>query len=65
MKTRSLETVAAWALALLWILPLAYALWAAIHPPAYATRFELGAPLSLENFRRAWEIAPSCWSRWC
>jgi len=58
MKTRSLETVAAWALALLWILPLAYALWAAIHPPAYATRFELGAPLSLENFRRAWEIAP-------
>lgn len=58
MKTRSLETIAAWALALLWILPLAYALWAAIHPPAYATRFELGAPLSLENFRRAWEIAP-------
>ena len=58
MKTRSLETVAAWVLALLWILPLAYALWAAIHPPAYATRFELGAPLSLENFRRAWEIAP-------
>jgi len=58
MKTRHLETVAAWALALLWILPLAYALWAAIHPPAYATRFELGAPLSLENFRRAWEIAP-------
>jgi len=58
MKTRSLETAAAWVLALLWILPLAYALWAAIHPPAYATRFELGAPLSLENFRRAWEIAP-------
>lgn len=58
MTARRLETAAAWALALLWILPLAYALWAAIHPPAYATRFDLGAPLSLENFRRAWEIAP-------
>ena len=27
-----LDTVAAWLLALLWILPLAYAVWTAFHP---------------------------------
>jgi len=53
-----LDTVAAWLLALLWILPLAYAVWTAFHPPEYSTRFELLAPLTLENFRRAWEAAP-------
>src|SRR5690606_13818290 len=58
MRRYGLETIAAWLLALIWILPLAYALWAAFHPPDYATRFDLTAPLSLENFRRAWEIAP-------
>ncbi|MCC6853529.1 MAG: carbohydrate ABC transporter permease, partial [Rubrivivax sp.] len=53
-----LDTAAAWLLALLWILPLAYAVWTAFHPAAYSTRFELLAPLTLENFRRAWEAAP-------
>lgn len=53
-----LDTVAAWLLALLWILPLAYAVWTAFHPPEYSTRFALLAPLTLENFRRAWEAAP-------
>ena len=53
-----LDTVAAWALALLWILPLAYAVWTAFHPGAYATRFELLAPLTLDNFARAWAAAP-------
>ncbi|MDX3882580.1 MAG: carbohydrate ABC transporter permease, partial [Achromobacter sp.] len=48
----------AWALGLLWILPLAYAMWAAFHPPAYATRFDLFAPLTLDNFVRAWHAAP-------
>jgi len=56
--TRKLDTLGAWLLGLLWILPLAYALWAAFHPPAYATRFELLAPLTLENFSRAWHAAP-------
>ena len=68
-----LDTLGAWALGLLWILPLAYAMWAAFHPPAYATRFDLFAPLTLDNFVRAWNAAPfratsstpSCWSRWC
>lgn len=48
----------AWLLALVWLLPLAYAVWTAIHPPAYETRFELFAPLTLENFVRAWNAAP-------
>jgi sn-glycerol 3-phosphate transport system permease protein len=53
-----IDTLAAWALALLWILPLAYAVWTAFHPGAYATRFELLAPLTLDNFTRAWAAAP-------
>ena len=53
-----LDTVAAWLLAILWILPLLYAVWTAFHAPEYATRFTLLAPLTLDNFRRAWEAAP-------
>lgn len=53
-----LDTLAAWLLALLWILPLAYAVWTAFHPSEYSTRFELLAPLTLDNFRRAWDAAP-------
>ncbi len=53
-----LDTLAAWLLALLWILPLGYAVWTAFHPAEYATRFSLLAPLTLDNFRRAWEAAP-------
>lgn len=53
-----LDTLGAWALGLLWMLPLAYAVWAAFHPPAYATRFDLFAPLTLDNFARAWQAAP-------
>ncbi|MBK0392438.1 carbohydrate ABC transporter permease [Ramlibacter algicola] len=53
-----LDTIGAWLLALLWILPLAYAVWTAFHPAEYSTRFALFAPLTLDNFRRAWEAAP-------
>jgi sn-glycerol 3-phosphate transport system permease protein len=56
--TRALETVAAWLLGLLWVLPLAYAVWTAFHPAAYATRFEIAAPLTLQNFVNAWHAAP-------
>ena len=45
-------------LALLWIVPLAYAIWAAFHPPAFEARFELMAPLTPDNFRSAWAQAP-------
>jgi sn-glycerol 3-phosphate transport system permease protein len=56
--SRGLETVAAWLLGLLWILPLVYAFWTAFHPAEFSTRFELTAPLTLENFERAWVAAP-------
>jgi len=52
------ETAAAWLLGALWILPLAYALWTAFHPGDYSTRFVLSAPLTLDNFVRAWHAAP-------
>jgi sn-glycerol 3-phosphate transport system permease protein len=55
---RRLETLAAWILGFLWILPLLYAFWTAFHPSEFSTRFELLAPLTLDNFRRAWEAAP-------
>ncbi len=55
---RVLNTFAAWALALIWVLPLAYAIWTAFHPAAYEARFELLAPLTLDNFVKAWDAAP-------
>jgi len=55
---RWLNTTGAWMLALLWFLPLVYAVWTAVHPGEFATRFELFAPLTLENFANAWEAAP-------
>ena len=55
---RGLETAAAWLLGLLWILPLVYAVWTAFHPGEFSTRFVLTAPLTLENFVKAWQAAP-------
>ncbi len=52
------ETAGAWLLAIVWIAPLAYAVWTAFHPSEFSTRFELFAPLTLDNFKRAWEAAP-------
>jgi sn-glycerol 3-phosphate transport system permease protein len=56
--TRLVESFAAWLLAVLWILPLLYAVWTAFHPPEYSARFEALAPLTLDNFSRAWIAAP-------
>ena len=55
---RALDTTAAWTLAIMWALPLLYAIWTAFHPSAYSTRFTLNAPLTLENFVTAWHAAP-------
>jgi sn-glycerol 3-phosphate transport system permease protein len=52
------ETVGAWLLGVLWVLPLAYAFWTAFHPGEFSTRFVLAAPLTLDNFVRAWQAAP-------
>jgi sn-glycerol 3-phosphate transport system permease protein len=53
-----IETLAAWLLGALWILPLVYAVWTAFHPGEFSTRFVLTAPLTLENFAKAWTAAP-------
>ncbi|MDI5933224.1 carbohydrate ABC transporter permease [Halomonas kalidii] len=58
MRVPSLETTAAWLLAIIWIFPLVYAVWAAFHPPAYMVRFDLFAPLTPDNFADAWAQAP-------
>lgn len=55
---RWLESAGAIALALIWAAPLVYAVWAALHPSEFTTRFVLSAPLTLENFTKAWAAAP-------
>lgn len=55
---RLVETIGCYLLAFLWIMPLLYAAWMAFHPPQYEARFDLLAPLSLENFSNAWNAAP-------
>ena len=55
---RSFETAGAWFVGALWILPLAYAFWTAFHASEFSTRFVLAAPLTLDNFARAWSAAP-------
>ena len=57
-KSPTVDTIAAWLLAILWILPLLYAVWTAFHPSEFSARFLLSAPLTFENFERAWSAAP-------
>lgn len=52
------ESAAAWFLGLLWLAPLAYAVWASVHQRDAATSFDLTAPLTLENFVAVWNGAP-------
>jgi len=59
---RYIEPAAAILLALLWISPLLFAFWAAFHDVSDAVNFRLTAPLTLENFRTAWDGAP--WLRY-
>jgi sn-glycerol 3-phosphate transport system permease protein len=40
------------------MLPLAYALWTAFHPAEFSAHFVVTAPLTLDNFRNAWDAAP-------
>lgn len=55
---RGLEIVGAWLLGILWILPLLWAVWSAIHPAAASAQPGLFAPLTLDNFIAAWNAAP-------
>jgi sn-glycerol 3-phosphate transport system permease protein len=53
-----LNTAGAWTLAMVWLLPLLYAVWSAFHATEFSARFDLMAPLTLDNFRAAWAAAP-------
>ncbi len=55
---RALFVTGAWLLALIWILPLAWAIMTAIQPSAFESRINPIAPLTFENFIRAWNAAP-------
>ena len=55
---RSLVTLGAWTLGILWMLPLLYAVWTAFHPAEYATHFDPLAPLTFANIKQAWQAAP-------
>jgi len=55
---RCLETLGAWLLGVLWLMPLLYAVWTAFHPAIYATHFNLFAPITLANLQSAWQAAP-------
>jgi sn-glycerol 3-phosphate transport system permease protein len=55
---RALETICAWVLGILWVLPLLYAFWTAFHSAEFSTRLSLTAPLTLANFVTAWNAAP-------
>ncbi len=58
LASEVVETIAAWLLGLLWLLPLLFAIWTAIHPSAYVAKFDLLAPITAQNFVTAWESAP-------
>lgn len=58
----TLDAIGAWLLAIVWVSPLVFAVWAAFHTPDGALSFKLNAPLTLENFRVAWDSAP--WPRY-
>ncbi|MBL8661628.1 MAG: carbohydrate ABC transporter permease [Candidatus Odyssella sp.] len=53
-----LESAGAWLLGLIWAAPLLYAIWTAFHGAEFAARLQLAAPLTLENFVKAWDAAP-------
>ncbi|HTC12452.1 MAG TPA: carbohydrate ABC transporter permease, partial [Acetobacteraceae bacterium] len=55
---RWIEIIGAWLLGVLWILPLLWAIWSAIHPADVQAGFNLFAPLTLQNFAAAWAAAP-------
>jgi sn-glycerol 3-phosphate transport system permease protein len=58
----ALDTIGAWLLAIVWVAPLLFAVWAAFRTPAAALSFDLTSPLTLNNFVVAWSGAP--WPRY-
>jgi sn-glycerol 3-phosphate transport system permease protein len=58
LDTRWLEIIGAGMLGALWILPLVWAVWRAIHPASDLTTSNLLIPPTLQNFAVAWGAAP-------
>jgi len=54
----ALDTIGSWLLAVLWIAPLVFAVWAALHTPQATLSFDWHTPMTLGNFRTAWHAAP-------
>jgi len=55
---RSADSFGALALAIIWIAPLMFAIWAAFHTTSDAVNFNLFSSWTLDNFRVAWDGAP-------
>lgn len=58
--SRKIEAAMALVLAILWISPLVFAVWAAFHNVSDAVNFRFGAPVTLDNFRTAWPVPRGC-----
>ena len=56
--TKNLDALGAILLAIIWIAPLLFAVWAAVHSTSDAVNFRLTSPWTLDNFRVAWDGAP-------
>ncbi|PCH68481.1 MAG: ABC transporter permease [Rhodobacteraceae bacterium] len=56
--TRHLDTFGAHLLAVIWIAPLLFAVWAAFHSTSDAVNFRLMSSWTMDNFRTAWDGAP-------
>ena len=54
----TLDTIGAALLALIWVAPLVFALWASFTPSGQALNFGHGVQLTLENYQKAWGSAP-------
>ncbi|MDQ0504021.1 carbohydrate ABC transporter permease [Xanthobacter agilis] len=54
----ALDAAGAWLLALVWIAPLLFAVWASLRAPGEALDFSLSRPFTLDNYRAAWVAAP-------
>lgn len=59
---RHAEAIGAILLAVIWISPLLFAVWAAFHSTSDAVNFNLAGAWTLDNFRTAWDGAP--WMRY-
>lgn len=54
----ALTNLGGWLLAVLWVLPLLYAFWTALHPIEFAARFDPTSPWTFDNMLRVWAAAP-------